>query len=159
MTYEQNQRIEVAHSQEEMLRILDYLRGDGFHYKDIHIITKDPTRFEEVKGDTDVITHAAGNWVDQFKSWFTGESAVTEGLKRFALTDGQIALYAQWLEQGAIVLYTEQANVRNNVQESQITASKPFDDTIDHATTSPQREGSSQLEAKIEKDNNYRRSI
>ena len=131
MTLEQNIRIEVAHSQEEMLRILDYMRGDGFSYQDIHIITKDSTHFEDVKGDTDVITHAAGNWMDQFKSWFTGESAVTEGLKRFALTDGQIALYAQWLEQGAIVLYAERDDVRPN--EAHITVPKPFNDTIDNA--------------------------
>ena len=128
----QNQRIEVAHSQQEMLSILDNLRADGFNYQDINIITKDSAQLESVKWDGDVKTHEAGNWVDQFKSWFTGDSAVTEGLKRFDLTDGQIAYYGQLLEQGAIVLFAEQEDAHALNQ----AAPEPFNDTIDHAGNS-----------------------
>ncbi|MFJ7738383.1 general stress protein [Lysinibacillus sp. NPDC097287] len=138
MKNEQNQRIEVAHSQEEMLRKLDSMRRDGINYQDINIITRDTSQFEDVKEDADVKTHAAGNLVDQFKSWFTGDSAVTEGLKRFDLTDGQIAYYGQLLEHGAIVLFAEQGDNLNK--------SEPFIDTIDHAANSVQRENSSRID-------------
>lgn len=142
MKSEQNQRIEVAHSQEEMLRKLDSMRRDGINYQDINIITRDTSQFKDVKEDADVKTHAAGNLVDQFKSWFTGDSAVTEGLKRFDLTDGQIALYGQLLEHGAIVLFAEQ----ENSSASNHVAPEPFNDTIDHATNSFQREDSSRVD-------------
>ncbi|MFJ7954224.1 general stress protein [Lysinibacillus sp. NPDC096418] len=128
MKNEQNQRIEVAHSQEEMLRILASMREEGIHDQDINIITRDSSQFEDVKEDTDIKTHAAGNLFDQVKSWFTGDSAVMEGLKRFDLTDGQIAYYGHLLEHGAIVLFAE--------QESNVVLPEPFIDTIDHAESS-----------------------
>jgi len=107
MMNEQNPKIEVAHTRDEMLHILEHMRMEGYHQDDIHIIARDPQQFEDVKWDADVQTHEAGNWVDQFKSWFTGDSAVTEGLKRFNLSEGQIAYYAHLVEQGSIVLYAE----------------------------------------------------
>ncbi|MEX3746845.1 MULTISPECIES: general stress protein [Lysinibacillus] len=107
MMNEQNSQIEVAHTRKEMLHILESMRLKAFQIEDIHIIAKDPSKLEDVKWDTDVKTHEVGNWVDQFKSWFTGESAVTEGLKRFDLTEGQTAYYAQLVELGAVVLFTE----------------------------------------------------
>ncbi|WP_342503959.1 general stress protein [Lysinibacillus sp. FSL L8-0126] len=107
MMNEQNPQIEVAHTRDEMLHILESMRLEGYQQEDIHIIAKDSEQFEDVKWDADVQTHEAGNWVDQFKSWFTGDSAVTEGLKRFNLSEGQIAYYAHLVEQGSIVLYAE----------------------------------------------------
>ncbi|MEK5486171.1 MULTISPECIES: general stress protein [Lysinibacillus] len=107
MMNEQNPQIEVAHTRDEMLHILESMRLEGYQQDDIHIIAKDSEQFEDVKWDADVQTHEAGNWVDQFKSWFTGDSAVTEGLKRFNLSEGQIAYYAHLVEQGSIVLYAE----------------------------------------------------
>lgn len=146
MLDEQNPQIEVAHSTEEMFHILESLRVEGFHTKDIHIMAKNSAQLEAVKWEPDVIIHEAGNWMDQFKSWFTGESAVTEGVKRFDLTDGQTAYYGQQLEQGAIVLYVEQDDKRerlestDDLQTSRLTVLEPFNDTIDHAERSPPRE-------------------
>ncbi|MFF2177615.1 general stress protein [Lysinibacillus sp. NPDC058147] len=104
----QNPEIEVAHTREEMLHILESMRLDAYQIEDIHVIAKDPSHFEDVKWDANVKTHEVGNWMDQFKSWFTGESAVTEGIKRFDLTEGQTAYYAHLVEQGVIVLFAEQ---------------------------------------------------
>ncbi|WP_409369039.1 general stress protein [Lysinibacillus sp. 38-6] len=151
---EQNPHIEVAHSKEEMLDILTKMHGQGFHTSDIHIIAKDATPFEDIKWDTDVKTHEAGNWVDQFKSWFTGESAVKEGIKRFHLSEGQTAYYAQLVEHGAIVVFAERETdarvtiaidqdenrYRHNPLEPRVTAPEPFIDTIDNAETPQQRE-------------------
>ncbi len=107
MMNEQHPQIEVAHTKDEMLHILESMRLEGYHKEDIHIIAKDPEQLEDVRWDEDVQTHEAGNWRDQFKSWFTGDSAVEEGLKRFNFTEGQTAYYAHLVEQGSIVLFAE----------------------------------------------------
>jgi len=122
MMNEQNPEIEVAHTRDEMLHILENMRMEGYHQDDIHIIARDPQQFEDVKWDADVQTHEAGNWVDQFKSWFTGDSAVTEGLKRFNLSEGQIAYYAHLVEQGSIVLYAEHEDDVDTLQTYPETA-------------------------------------
>jgi len=122
MMNEQNPKIEVAHTRDEMLHILENMRMEGYHQDDIHIIARDSQQFEDVKWDADVQTHEAGNWVDQFKSWFTGDSAVTEGLKRFNLSEGQIAYYAHLVEQGSIVLYAEHEDDVDTLQTYPETA-------------------------------------
>lgn len=164
---EQNPHIEVAHSKEEMLEILTNMHGQGFHTSDIHIIAKDATPFEDIKWDTDVKTHEAGNWVDQFKSWFTGESAVKEGIKRFHLSEGQTAYYAQLVEHGAIVVFAEKSDTdgpleiaidqgenryRHNPLEPRVTAPEPFIDTIDNAETPQQRENRLIAEERMEEE-------
>jgi len=107
MINEQNPQIEVAHTREEMLHILESMQLEAYQIEDIHVIAKDPSKFEDVEWGINVKTHEVGNWVDQFKSWFTGESAVTEGLKRFDLTEGQTAYYSHLVEQGVIVVFAE----------------------------------------------------
>ncbi|KOS63433.1 general stress protein [Lysinibacillus agricola] len=127
MINEQNPQIEVAHTREEMLHILESMRLEAYQIEDIiHIIAKDPRQFEDVKWDADVKTHEVGNLVDQFKSWFTGESAVTEGLKRFNFTVGQTAYYAHHVEQGAIVLFAE----REDSIESRTTSTLSEDNRL-----------------------------
>lgn len=154
---EQNQRIEVAHTKQEMLGILEGMRMDGFNYQDINIITKDSSQLEAVKGDADVKTHEAGNWLDQFKSWFTGDTAETEGLKRFELTDGQLAYYGQLLEQGAIILYAEHDDIS---VDPDLTTSNSFVDTIDNTATTLQPNTRSNTGARrLDEDNIKRRSI
>lgn len=41
MMNEQNPRIEVAHTKEEMFHILENMRLEGYRTEDIHIIAKD----------------------------------------------------------------------------------------------------------------------
>lgn len=43
MMNEQNPKIEVAHTRDEMLHILETMRTEGFHKEDIHIIAKIPS--------------------------------------------------------------------------------------------------------------------
>lgn len=162
---EQNPHIEVAHSKEEMLEILKQMHSQGFHMHNIHIIAKDSTSFEGIKWETDVNTHEAGNWLDQFKSWFTGESAVKEGVKRFHLSEGQTAYYAQLVEQGSIVVFGEKVETDapvtiaidqeenrywSNPLEPRVTAPEPFIDTIDNIETPQQRENRLRAEESLE---------
>jgi len=162
---EQNPHIEVAHSKEEMLAILTNMYSQGYHTNDIHIIAKDSTPFEDIKWETDVKTHEAGNWFDQFKSWFTGESAVKEGIKRFHLTEGQTAYYADLVEHGSIVIFAEKADTdgpleiavdqegnpyRHDPLEPRMTAPEPFIDTIDNVETPQQRENRLRAEESME---------
>lgn len=152
----QNQRIEVAHSQQEMLSILDGMRLDGFNDQDINIITKDSSQLDSVKWDGDVKTHEAGNWVDHFKSWFTGDTAESEGLKRFELTEGQIAYYGQLLEQGAIILYAER---EDTTVDPDLTTTAPFIDTIDNTATNLRPEDRPNTGGRLDDDNVYRKRI
>lgn len=85
MINEQNPQIEVAHTREEMLHILESLRLEACQIEDIYVIAKDPSKFDGVKWDANVKTHEVGNWVDQIKSWFTGESAVKKDLSDLIL--------------------------------------------------------------------------
>lgn len=43
MMNEQNPKIEVAHTRDEMLHILEHMRMEGYHQDDIHIIARDAT--------------------------------------------------------------------------------------------------------------------
>ncbi|MEK5231626.1 general stress protein [Lysinibacillus sp. FSL K6-0232] len=122
MMHEQNPQIEVAHTKDEMLHILESMRLEGYHKEDIHIIAKDAEQLEDVKWDDDVQTYEAGNWRDQFKSWFTGDSAVAEGLKRFPLTEAQTAYYAHLVEQGSIILFAEHGDDSDPLETQPITA-------------------------------------
>ncbi|WP_107948091.1 general stress protein [Lysinibacillus parviboronicapiens] len=173
MMNEQNPQIEVAHTKDEMLHILESMRLAGYRTEDIHIIAKDQSQFEDIKWDVDVRTHEAGNWVDQFKSWFTGESAVTEGLKRFDLTEGQTAYYAQLVEQGAIVLFAERDDTsdplttatydeangyRHNPLDPRVTAPEPFD-TVGNVETSEQREERLKAEERMNDAEQIRRYL
>lgn len=153
----ENPRIKVAHTQAEMQGILNSLRNDGFNYQDINIITKDKSQLDGVKWDADVKTHEAGNWVDQFKSWFTGETAEAEGLKRFDLTEGQLAYYGQLLQQGAIILYAEHDDLTTT--DPDIVTTKPFDDTIDNTDTTLPTDSGPNTGARLDSDNVYRKGL
>ena len=135
MMNEQNPKIEVAHTREEMYQILKSMRMEGYHTDEIHIIAKEAGEMDDLKWNADVKTHEAGNWFDQIKSWFTGDTAVAEGLKRFDLTEGQTAYYAQLVEEGAIVLYAEHDDNVNPKPSTLIAESKraqldPFDTRV-----------------------------
>ncbi|MGN4125545.1 general stress protein [Lysinibacillus sphaericus] len=174
MMNEQNPQIEVAHTKDEMLHILESMRLAGYHTEDIHIIAKNQSQLEDVKWDPDVTTHAAGNWVDQFKSWFTGESAVTEGLKRFDLSEGQTAYYSQLVEQGAIVLFAERDDTseplitvtddevnryRHDPLDPRVTAAGPFNDTVGNVETPEQREERLKAEERMNDAEQIRRYL
>lgn len=107
MNIESNRRIEVARSEEEMYEKLELLQESGYAESDIHVISKENAHLYTLNRHSEVSTHEAGTLVDKFKSWFTGEDAITEGLKKLDLTEEETERYAQQVASGSIVLYTD----------------------------------------------------
>ncbi|KGR86152.1 general stress protein [Lysinibacillus odysseyi] len=102
---DKNYRIEVANGHEDFFYKLETLKAEGFSERDIHIFSKDVSTFENLKADSDIHTHEAGNWIDKFKSFFTGEDAVTETLRQIDLTEEEISYLSHELSQGASIIY------------------------------------------------------
>ena len=107
MAIENNRRIEIARTQDEMFEKLELLQSEGYSESDIHVISKERGDLSTLNRHTDVSTHEAGSLMDTFKSWFTGESAVTEGLKKLDLSEEETDRYAREVASGSIVLYTD----------------------------------------------------
>lgn len=107
MNIESNRRIEVARSEEEMYEKLELLQEQGYAESDIHVISKENAHLYTLNRHSEVSTHEAGTFVDKFKSWFTGEDAITEGLRKLDLTVEETERYAQQVAGGSIVLYTD----------------------------------------------------
>ncbi|OZS77602.1 hypothetical protein CF394_10355 [Tetzosporium hominis] len=105
-----NQRhVEVAWSQEELNQKIETLKAQGYNESDIHVVTKDPDRFQVHTTETHVDTHEAGSFWDRFKSFFTGEDATSESLHRLNLEQTERDHYATDLANGGAILYVDHA--------------------------------------------------
>lgn len=104
---ESNRRIEVARSEEEMYGKLELLQDEGYAEGDIHVISTESTHLQTLNRHSDVSTHEAGTFIDKFKSWFTGEDAIMEGLRKLDLSEQETEHYSQAVAGGSIVLYTD----------------------------------------------------
>ncbi|MFF2753207.1 general stress protein [Psychrobacillus sp. NPDC058041] len=107
MNIESNRRIEIARTEEEMYEKLELLQKQGYAESDIHVISKEHAHLHTLNRHSDVSTHEAGSFMDTFKSWFTGEDAVTEGLRKLDLNAQETERYSKEVSNGSIVLYTE----------------------------------------------------
>ncbi|WP_186321367.1 general stress protein [Bacillus sp. FJAT-22090] len=107
MNIESNRRIEIARSEEEMYEKLELLQEQGYAENDIHVISKENAHLYTLNRHSEVSTHEAGTFMDKFKSWFTGEDAITEGLRKLDLSEEETERYAQEVAGGGIVLYTD----------------------------------------------------
>ncbi|MGE7924589.1 general stress protein [Viridibacillus arvi] len=103
-----SQKIVVVYGTQAVLDKIEELRSGGIITNDIHIFTKDSSKFANIKWDSDIKRHPTGNWVDQFKSWFTDDSAIEEGLKKLNLTDEENAHCTRIIEAGGTLLVTGQ---------------------------------------------------
>lgn len=104
---ENNRHVEVAWSQEELNQKIETLRAQGYNESDIHVVARDPERFQLHSTDAHVDTHEAGSFWDRFKSFFTGEDATTESLGRLNLEQHEQEMYATDLTNGGAILYVE----------------------------------------------------
>lgn len=104
---DKNYRIEVANGHEDFFYKLETLKTEGFADRDIHVFSKDMSKFENIKTDSAIHTHEAGNWIDKFKSFFTGEDAVTETLRQIDLTEEEVSYLSHELSQGASIIYAQ----------------------------------------------------
>ncbi|MDN4494425.1 general stress protein [Ureibacillus aquaedulcis] len=97
--------IEVAHTRNEAMEIIERLKTSGTPMGQIHLVGKDLDAFAELKWDADVDLHRTGNAVDKFKSLFTGDDAVMEGLKGIDIPGSQLEYYKQIVEDGGVLIY------------------------------------------------------
>ena len=107
MNIESNRRIEIARTEEEMYEKLEGLQNQGYAESDIHVISTESTHLSTLSRHSEVSTHEAGTFMDKFKSWFTGEDAVAEGLRKLDLDEDERTRYAEEVARGSIVLYTD----------------------------------------------------
>ncbi|RHW33975.1 hypothetical protein D1B33_14300 [Lysinibacillus yapensis] len=99
--------IEVAHTKTEALGIIDRLKNDGIPKGQINVIGKDLDGLKDLKWDPDVDVQKTGTVGDKFKSLFTGEDAVMEGLKDADLPESQLLHYKEVVENGGVLIYTD----------------------------------------------------
>ncbi|TQR05723.1 general stress protein [Psychrobacillus soli] len=107
MDIQSNRRIEIARSEEEMYEKLELLQEQGYAESDIHIISQEGAHLYTLNRHSEVSTHEAGTFVDRFKSLFTGEDAITEGLRKLDLSTEETEQYAGEVARGSIILYTD----------------------------------------------------
>ena len=107
MNIESNRRIEIARTEEEMYEKLEGLQNQGYTESDIHVISTENAHLNTLSRHSEVSTHETGTLMDKFKSWFTGEDAIAEGLRKLDLSEEERARYAGEVARGSIVLYTD----------------------------------------------------
>jgi hypothetical protein len=107
MNFETDRRIEVARTEEEIYEKLEELKTEGYAENDIHVISKDRSHMHTLNRHSEVSTHEAGTIMDKFKSWFTGEDYVVEGLRKLDLNENERNRFAQDVASGGFVLYTD----------------------------------------------------
>lgn len=130
-----NREFTLAYSQEEMHRRVEELKSRGYRDNDIHVLVHD----EAVLGATDmkgIDIHETGTTGSKFKTFFTGKDTVREELKRLDLEERQIDTYQQDLENGAILLYTEEGATRG---------SRGVDEPSDRNASNPANLGSEEI--------------
>ncbi|WP_075617233.1 general stress protein [Paenisporosarcina indica] len=130
MNAESNRRIEVARTEDEMYERLEQMKLQGYAESDIHVISSDRNQMHTLNRYSDVSTHEAGTFIDKFKSWFTGDDAIKEGLKKLDLTDSETNRYAQDVASGGFVLFTDQSPTLNEVVGSNQNEFEEEYDTI-----------------------------
>ena len=108
-----NRTIEVARTEDEMYEKLEQLKAQGYSESDIHVISKDHAHMSTLNRHSEVSTHEAGTFMDKFKSWFTGEDSVTEGLRKLDLNDAETERYSKDVASGGFVLYTDGSLTEN----------------------------------------------
>ena len=113
MNVESNRRIEVARSEEEMYERLEQMKTEGYAESDIHVISSDRSHMHTLNRYSEVSTHEAGSFMDKFKSWFTGEDSIKEGLRKLDINNEEREKYSREVASGGFVLYTDQSPILN----------------------------------------------
>ena len=133
MNVNSNRKIKIARTEEEMYERLEELQKQGYEESDIHVISSESTHLNALSRYSDVSTHEAGTFMDKFKSWFTGESAIVEGLKKLDLTEEEAEQYAKEVASGSIVLYTDaipETGSLNTSGYAEAAATTEYTDTV-----------------------------
>ena len=100
----------VVFSEKDLMNKVTDLKEQGFDECDIHVVTRDSDRLDEIEGRTGAEGKRVDSFKDKFKSFITGESSVREGVKTLGLSDQETERYTADLARGGILLYTEDEN-------------------------------------------------
>lgn len=135
MNLNSNRKIVIARTEEDMYEKLEGLQKQGYEESDIHVISSESTHLNALNRYSNVSTHEAGTFKDKFKSWFTGESAIVEGLKKLDLTEEEAEQYAKEVASGSIVLYTDTFPAEDSLgasanAEATATTTTDYTDTV-----------------------------
>ncbi|TQR20361.1 general stress protein [Psychrobacillus vulpis] len=130
MNIESNRRIEVARSEEEMYEKLELLQAQGYEERDIHLISTENAHLYSLNRHSDVSTHEAGTFVDKFKSWFTGENAISESLRKLDLDTHETELISNGIVNGSIVLFTDVVTHADDVSYGTTQYESEYTDTV-----------------------------
>ncbi|MDN7244456.1 general stress protein [Planococcus shenhongbingii] len=122
-----NREIVLVYSQEEMLSKVEELKMRGYQENDIHVLVDDDSVLGAVDNDRNIQTHETGSIGSKFKSFFTGKDTVREELKKLDLEQREIDDYQENLENGAILLYTEQSSREDDNYSSFGDDARPID--------------------------------
>lgn len=99
---------QMLYSQEELLSKVEELKSRGYHENDLHVLVNDSSVLSLVDDNKDLKTHEANSMGSKFKSMFSGEDAVRTELGKLNLDEATKDAYQRDLENGAILLYTDQ---------------------------------------------------
>ncbi|WP_019412444.1 general stress protein [Paenisporosarcina sp. TG20] len=130
MNNQSNRHIEVASTEDEMFNKLDTLLDQGYSESEIHVIAIDHSSdVNTLDRHSEVSTHEAGTFKDKFKSWFTGEDAVREGLRSLNLSEAEKDRYSNYIANGGFVLFTE----RNEKSLNELEDSNDPNNSLENA--------------------------
>ncbi|RHW33976.1 hypothetical protein D1B33_14305 [Lysinibacillus yapensis] len=100
--------IEVAYTKQEAVEIIKRLKNDEIPKGDIHVVGKELVEFANLKWDAEINLHRIGNNGDKITSFFTGENADIEGLKRAKLPEDELHRFQQIVDNGGVLIYSDE---------------------------------------------------
>lgn len=105
-----NQVLAVLFSEEDLLRKIEDLKGDGYKEEELHLMAQDEDRFERAEQRTHIEIEETGGFSEKFKGLF-GKG----GVKSLDLSDEDQKRYKADLEKGGILIYIDKS--RDNISE------------------------------------------
>lgn len=126
--------IEVAHTKQEAMEIIERFKAEGIPKGDIHVVGKELIQFANLKWDAEINLHRIGNNGDKITSFFTGEDADIEGLKRAKLPEDELRYFQDIVESGGVLIYSDEyfdtTRLANQMEEdiNYIDDSATYDD-------------------------------
>ncbi|MDQ0429005.1 hypothetical protein QOZ98_001832 [Planomicrobium stackebrandtii] len=110
----------VVFSENDLVNKIEDLKRTGYKEKDLHIMAKDISHFENYSFDKKEVD----TFADKFKGFVSGESGVREGVKSLNLSESETERYTADLAKGGILLYMDDQNktILDTISSNEIAA-------------------------------------
>lgn len=110
----------VVFSERDLVNKIEDLKKSGYKEKDLHIMAKDISHFENYSFDKKEVD----TFADKFKGFVSGDSGVREGVKSLNLSESETQRYTADLAKGGILLYTDEQNktILDTISSNEIDA-------------------------------------